>query len=774
VVVLMLTPAGSDREPTGPRPAIPVDLDRLPTPCGRCVVASRPGSASLSWLNVTPEALGDVPPASTGASLALDTATDQLVWFGGCDGPLCVGNQTWTFSGGAWTNITATSVGPPPPARTEAAMLSAGTGSTTPVPVLFGGVSAAGGLLNDTWVLGSSGWNRATPACATGCPPPLAETGIADGGFYAGNVTVVFGGCRDANCSELSNATWKFYWNASNETAWAGGGTASSPSPRANPAMGFDPALQAIVLFGGRTQCGAAPCAASDVWTFSRNSWTNVTTTVGGTAPPSRSGGALVWDAQLGGLLLTGGQNGPDGPAANSTYLLNCSSTNVSSCEWTRPLPGPSPGLVGSAIATDPGPIAPGPFGPVSVGGTSASDVPENATWVFGALPSLNVAVAPAPQVVDRPVYLNATAVGSTDPTFVFLWGDGTVDRSATGDGVHQYTREGPENASVYLLEPNGTANQHRLVLDVEGTPNGTISAAIDPVDVGVADLLQFTPNFGTGIPPFVVNWSFPGGSQSDAVTIDPAFPTPGSATVTVTVTDSSGRVGSVSKTLEVDPAPLVRVSGEFVSNGTAVADATTPTVFRVNVTQGTPPYNVKWSFGAGADEYGATAVHTYPTGPGAETVTATVRDAGGADLNDSLPVRVFAALAITSVDVTPPSVRPGANVSFREASSGGDGVSTVAWTFGDGGGATGASSVEHSYGTPGTYTVTAWVNDSAGSLTSSAVVVTVSPPSTFAGWSDPWVWVGVGVVVVVAVGALVWVRRRKPAVSEAGTNEAP
>jgi PKD repeat protein len=98
-----------------------------------------------------------------------DSELSKIVLFGGYFA--YEENDTWTFSKGVWTNVTA-SVGPAPPARELAAM---SPDSSAFPPVLFGGTTTgfANGNLNDTWVL------EVPPTVALVATPTTSETTAA-------------------------------------------------------------------------------------------------------------------------------------------------------------------------------------------------------------------------------------------------------------------------------------------------------------------------------------------------------------------------------------------------------------------------------------------------------------------------------------------------------------------------------------------------------------------------------------------------------------------
>ena len=103
-----------------------------------------------TWTQLDP---ATSPSARSGAAMAYDASTGQLVLFGGSTSSSSLVNDTWTWNGATWTQLTpATS----PSARYGAAMAyDASTGQL----VLFGGGNASG-VLADTWTWNGTTWTE--------------------------------------------------------------------------------------------------------------------------------------------------------------------------------------------------------------------------------------------------------------------------------------------------------------------------------------------------------------------------------------------------------------------------------------------------------------------------------------------------------------------------------------------------------------------------------------------------------------------------------------
>jgi PKD repeat protein len=143
------------------------------------------------------------------------------------------------------------------------------------------------------------------------------------------------------------------------------------------------------------------------------------------------------------------------------------------------------------------------------------------------------------------------------------------------------------------------------------------------------------------------------------------------------------------------------------------------------------------WSFGDRGTATGKIVDHKYESA-GTFTVTLTVTNDRGVSASTIKQVDVGAApppsLPIAVFTVSPSS--PGVNetVFFNASTStpgAGHTITSYAWTFGDGGTASGVTT-SHAYSTAGTYTAQLKVTDEAGqSTTSSGTTITIgSPPS--------------------------------------------
>ena len=136
------------------------------------------------------------------------------------------------------------------------------------------------------------------------------------------------------------------------------------------------------------------------------------------------------------------------------------------------------------------------------------------------------------------------------------------------------------------------------------------------------------------------------------------------------------------------------------------------------------------WNFGDGGTGAGVNATHVY-AGPGSYTVTLSVTDSDGTtSVKDTAEIVVNPGNAPPSAAFTfaPSSPVAGQDVSFTEQVSDPDGDAvTLAWAFGDGATATGATP-RHAYVAAGSYTVVLTATDEQGARTTTFETLTVGP----------------------------------------------
>ncbi len=271
-----------------------------------------------------------------------------------------------TLSGAVWTGATAAStssatwteasVANPPAGRVSASMATDPTGKA----VLFGGSSALGPDLADTWTWDGSAWTQQHPATS-----PPARSGAVMAYDPATNTTVLFGGSQ-ASGPDLAD-TWT--WDGS---AWTQQHPATSPPARDGAVMAYDPVTRNLVLFGGETfypgQIGPTTLLA-DTWTWDGSTWTQQHPA---TSPPARTGAVMAQTSNASQPVVLFGGSGTSGTVGD-TWTWDGTT-------WTEQ----APTSTAAADGVD-GPTSPS----VRSGATMAFDAATGNDVLFGGLGGL-------------------------------------------------------------------------------------------------------------------------------------------------------------------------------------------------------------------------------------------------------------------------------------------------------------------------------------------------------------------------------------------------
>src|SRR2546422_1202738 len=217
------------------------------------------------------------PSARAGASISYDAADGYIVLFGG-QSPTAFLGDTWKFSGGTWTSISASNN---PGKRTFGSMAydaAPGDGYV----VLFGGgnntiSTGFKDFERDTWKFSAGSWTNITTATSPGGQfgqPIVFDAGQGDGYLLLFSTGLL--------SWRFSGGTWTLLTTS-----------IPSPSPRVGASMTYDAADGYTVLFGGSSNVSSNGIAFHDTWKFQGGSWTNITTS---TRPPSTQYAPTTYD----------------------------------------------------------------------------------------------------------------------------------------------------------------------------------------------------------------------------------------------------------------------------------------------------------------------------------------------------------------------------------------------------------------------------------------------------------------------------------------------
>ncbi|MEZ5552745.1 MAG: PKD domain-containing protein [Pseudomonadales bacterium] len=394
------------------------------------------------------------------------------------------------------------------------------------------------------------------------------------------------------------------------------------------------------------------------------------------------------------------------------------------------------------------------------------TDVDFTSVTVVANLPP--VANANGPYVIDEGSSIVLTSAGSSDPNgdpLTFLWDydtDGEYDDAlgaspsflGVDDGDYpiglRVTDSLLDAFDVATVTVNNVAPLVDAGLDTSISEGGGVTFGGTFTDPGTADTHTIEWDFGDGA------------AASGSLTPTHPYTEDGVYTVTLTVTDDDGGVGSDTLIVTVGNTPPVVDAGldrpAVPSGGTVNLD---PATFTDAGVEDTHTASIDWGDGTvepgaltqGAGSGTVAGGHVYAAA-GDYTVTVTVTDDDGGVGSDTLLVTVLAQPNTAPV----PDAGAGATIvegdTFNGAGSFTD-PDADTWTatvdYGDGSGvqpltlAGMAFTLGHVYADNGTYTVTVTVADSQGGSNSdtATVVVNNAAPVVNAGADQPGVAFG-------------------------------
>lgn len=203
------------------------------------------------------------PPPRSGASMAFDPATQQVLLFGGMDQSGRGFQDTWLWDGENW-NEAHPAVSPP--SRTNAGLV---TDPELPGVLLFGGEvftlenPRLSQLGHDTWLWTGGAWERARPATS----PPANYPSLAYDAARQQIILLISKPSGEATTSE----TWTFV-----DGNWIELQSPNAPFSRYRAALAYDQSRQQVVIFGGYGMSSDASGYLSDTWVWDGKDWTQV------------------------------------------------------------------------------------------------------------------------------------------------------------------------------------------------------------------------------------------------------------------------------------------------------------------------------------------------------------------------------------------------------------------------------------------------------------------------------------------------------------------
>ncbi len=274
-------------------------MPRIATPAASCavvvLVACHPAPRSTAEERSLSAVVGAVtsPGYRNGHGMTYNARRDRVVLFGGADHERVLGD-TWELDGDTWLRTAV--VGPAP--RTFPSVAYHARRGTV---LLFGGNRVLFGptprsdstLLGDLWEWDGTEWTLRAVAGPTS-PAPRAESAMAYDPVR--DRLVLFGGYTvgpDGRTRRFGD-TWEWDGRDWREI------TRDGPAERSGSAMVFDPVRRRVLLFGGSTGT-----ATDEAWEWDGSQWALLTR-----APGRRFNPSMIYDMTRSRVLVFGGWNG--------------------------------------------------------------------------------------------------------------------------------------------------------------------------------------------------------------------------------------------------------------------------------------------------------------------------------------------------------------------------------------------------------------------------------------------------------------------------------
>jgi PKD repeat protein len=223
-------------------------------------------------------------------------------------------------------------------------------------------------------------------------------------------------------------------------------------------------------------------------------------------------------------------------------------------------------------------------------------------------------------------------AVGSKSGlTYAWDFGDGTT--GAGSQATHRYNRSGSYGVSLTVTNSRGNTDRATQFVTVGASVRPTASFNFSPTNPEVGQSTFFNASASVAAPGRTLisyDWTFGDGSVGSGMTVTHRFGTPGTWTVTLTVTDDLGKTGTISQSITLG-ADLLPIADFSFSPTAPLAGQTVNFDGRLS----TPPagrslVKWEWNFGDGQLGEGERVSHRYPS-IGKFSVLLTVTDSSGA-----------------------------------------------------------------------------------------------------------------------------------------------
>jgi len=319
-----------------------------------------------------------------------------------------------------------------------------------------------------------------------------------------------------------------------------------------------------------------------------------------------------------------------------------------------------------------------------------------------------------------------------TITSYEWSFGDGSPTITGTATPTHIYGDNGSYTVALTITDDFGMTDIATTKVTVNNVAPA-VNAGPDIASVLIGSTVSLNGGFtDPGIlDTHTIVWSFGDGTAAVTGTLTPthSYTSAGDYTVTLTVTDDDGGVGTDTLTVHVNYPPVANPGGPYTGNeGSPIAfngsgsydqDGTIATY--------------SWNFGDGTPLVTGTATPTHTYGDnGIYTVTLTVTDNNDAISTAATTAAIANVAPAVNAGPDMEDVPIGSTVSFNGSFTdpGTLDTHTIAWNFGDGTPTvTGTLTPSHAYTSGGDYTVTLTVTDDDGGIGTDIAAINVNVP---------------------------------------------
>ncbi|UWX56073.1 PKD domain-containing protein [Maribacter litopenaei] len=335
----------------------------------------------------------------------------------------------------------------------------------------------------------------------------------------------------------------------------------------------------------------------------------------------------------------------------------------------------------------------------------------------------------------NAPLTVQFTGSASTDDKndiVDYLWDFGNGETSTELNPSYTFADGGTYQVLLTVTDGDGYSDESDIItINVNAGPTAVASASVlegnAPLEV------SFTGDQSTDdVAVISYDWDFGNSGNSTLANPVQTFSSPGTYTVSLTVTDDGGLQDTTTLEIVVNEngAP-VAVASSDIFEGNAPLDVT------FTGDQSTDDIGIatySWDFGDGTTSNLPNPTHTFATAD-VYTVTLTVTDDGGLEDSDTITITASdpngAPIAVATADISEGTVP--LEVSFTGDQSTDDvGISTYSWDFGDGSSSSDMNPI-HTFVGEGTYQVVLTVADANGLEDTDTITITVNPSTNMA-----------------------------------------